>query len=78
MLLIISLKFQFVKGLLEMKGVNISQIQNNLFKVLKLAAIQQARNGGVVAFMVPGYMVDKTYLDIATYLGAFGAYLMPQ
>lgn len=52
MLLIISLKFQFVKGLLEMKGVNISQIQNNLFKVLKLAAIQQARNGGVVTFMV--------------------------
>ena len=26
----------------------------------------------------PGYMVEKTYLDIATYLGAFGAYLMPQ
>ena len=25
-----------------------------------------------------GYMVDKTYLDIAPYLGAFGAYLMPQ
>ena len=25
-----------------------------------------------------GYMVDKTYYDIATYLGAFGAYLMPQ
>ena len=26
-----------------------------------------------------GYMVEqKTYLDIAQYLGAFGAYLMPQ
>ena len=25
-----------------------------------------------------GYMVEKTYLDMATYLGAFGAYLMPQ
>ena len=25
-----------------------------------------------------GYMVEKTYLDIALYLGAFGAYLMPQ
>ena len=25
-----------------------------------------------------GYMVEKTYLDIAPYLGAFGAYLMPQ
>ena len=25
-----------------------------------------------------GYMVEKTYLDIAAYLGAFGAYLMPQ
>ena len=24
-----------------------------------------------------GYMVEKTYLDIAPYLGAFGAYLMP-
>ena len=25
-----------------------------------------------------GYMVEKTYLDVAPYLGAFGAYLMPQ
>ena len=25
-----------------------------------------------------GYMVEKTYLDIAQDLGAFGAYLMPQ
>ena len=25
-----------------------------------------------------GYMVEKTYLDIAPYLGPFGAYLMPQ
>ena len=25
-----------------------------------------------------GYMVEKTYPDIAQYLGAFGAYLMPQ
>ena len=25
-----------------------------------------------------GYMVEKTYLDIAPYSGAFGAYLMPQ
>ena len=25
-----------------------------------------------------GYMVDKTYYDIATYLGVSGAYLMPQ
>ena len=25
-----------------------------------------------------GYMVKKTYHDIAPYLGAFGAYLMPQ
>ena len=25
-----------------------------------------------------GYMVKKTYYDIAPYLGAFGAYLMPQ
>ena len=25
-----------------------------------------------------GYMVEKTYLNIAPYLGAFGAYLMPQ
>ena len=25
-----------------------------------------------------GYMVEKTYYDIAHYLGAFGAYLMPQ
>ena len=25
-----------------------------------------------------GYMDEKTYLDIAPYLGAFGAYLMPQ
>ena len=25
-----------------------------------------------------GYMVEKTYNDIAPYLGAFGAYLMPQ
>ena len=25
-----------------------------------------------------GYMVEKTYLDIAPYLGAFGTYLMPQ
>ena len=25
-----------------------------------------------------GYMVEKTYFDIAPYLGAFGAYLMPQ
>ena len=25
-----------------------------------------------------GYMVEKTYLDITPYLGAFGAYLMPQ
>ena len=25
-----------------------------------------------------GYMVEKTYYDIAQYLGAFGAYLMPQ
>ena len=25
-----------------------------------------------------GYMVEKTYLDITTYLGAFGAYLLPQ
>ena len=25
-----------------------------------------------------GYMVEKTYLDIAPYLGALGAYLMPQ
>ena len=25
-----------------------------------------------------GYMVEKPYLDIAIYLGAFGAYLMPQ
>ena len=25
-----------------------------------------------------GFMVEKTYLDIAPYLGAFGAYLMPQ
>ena len=24
------------------------------------------------------YMVEKTYLDIAPYLGAFGAYVMPQ
>ena len=24
-----------------------------------------------------GYMVEKTYYDIAPYLGAFGAYLMP-
>ena len=24
-----------------------------------------------------GYMAEKTYLDIAPYLGAFGAYLMP-
>ena len=24
------------------------------------------------------YMVEKTYPDIAPYLGAFGAYLMPQ
>ena len=27
---------------------------------------------------VTGYMVEKTYNDIAHYLGAFGAYLMPQ
>ena len=25
-----------------------------------------------------GYMVEKTNYDIAQYLGAFGAYLMPQ
>ena len=25
-----------------------------------------------------GYMVEKTDFDIATYSGAFGAYLMPQ
>ena len=25
-----------------------------------------------------GYMVEKTYLDIAPYLGAFGAYVMLQ
>ena len=25
-----------------------------------------------------GYMVEKTYFDIAPYLRAFGAYLMPQ
>ena len=25
-----------------------------------------------------GYMVEKTYLDIAPYFGALGAYLMPQ
>ena len=25
-----------------------------------------------------GYMVEKTYNDIAPYLGTFGAYLMPQ
>ena len=25
-----------------------------------------------------GYMVEKTYFDIAPYVGAFGAYLMPQ
>ena len=25
-----------------------------------------------------GYMVEKTYPDKAPYLGAFGAYLMPQ
>ena len=25
-----------------------------------------------------GYMVEKIYYDIAQYLGAFGAYLMPQ
>ena len=25
-----------------------------------------------------GYMAEKTYHDIAQYLGAFGAYLMPQ
>ena len=25
-----------------------------------------------------GYMVEETYLDIAPYLRAFGAYLMPQ
>ena len=25
-----------------------------------------------------GYMVEKPYLDIAPYLGAFGAFLMPQ
>ena len=25
-----------------------------------------------------GYMVEKPYLDIEPYLGAFGAYLMPQ
>ena len=25
-----------------------------------------------------GYKVEKTYYDIAQYLGAFGAYLMPQ
>ena len=25
-----------------------------------------------------GYMVERTYHDIAPYLGAFGAYLMPQ
>ena len=25
-----------------------------------------------------GYIVEKTYYDIAQYLGAFGAYLMPQ
>ena len=25
-----------------------------------------------------GYMVEKTYHEIAPYLGAFGAYLMPQ
>ena len=25
-----------------------------------------------------GYMVEKTYLAISPYLGAFGAYLMPQ
>ena len=25
-----------------------------------------------------GYMVEKTYHDIAPYLGTFGAYLMPQ
>ena len=25
-----------------------------------------------------GYMVEKTYHDKAPYLGAFGAYLMPQ
>ena len=25
-----------------------------------------------------GYVVEKTYHDIAPYLGAFGAYLMPQ
>ena len=24
------------------------------------------------------YMVEETYYDIAQYLGAFGAYLMPQ
>ena len=25
-----------------------------------------------------GYIVEKTYYEIAQYLGAFGAYLMPQ
>ena len=25
-----------------------------------------------------GYMVEKTYHDIAPYLGTFGAYIMPQ
>ena len=57
------LKGNFTTGLLE---------KNNITQGIDGSARKPALRQDT------GYMVEKTYLDIAPYLGAFGAYVMPQ
>ena len=45
-------------------------------EVIKLGIDGSARKPALI--QDTGYMDEKTYPDIAPYLGVFGAYLMPQ
>ena len=66
--------------------VHVSQIKRYSYGGLFLLEIFTDLKHGMVAGSASkpalrqytGYMFEKTYLDIAPYLGAFGAYLMPQ
>ena len=58
----------FYSGLLTLPLREIYKIQGMVDGSARKPALRQDT----------GYMVEKTYLDIVPYLGAFGAYLMPQ
>ena len=64
-----------------MRG-EILKYKNTLLSIILYQPLPQGMVDGSAAKPAlrqdTGYMVEKPYLNIAPYLGAFGAYLMPQ